>query len=103
MVTNDVIISKRTFYNISMLLLGGFAEEMFFKGLLYRLFEEIGIPYVFNIVVVSILFAVMHWSFSLAFIVLFFISLFSLILFRIYPSILSFSIFHLLWNISTYL
>lgn len=102
-INDSVVMNNRYFLYYFMLLLGGFAEECLFKGLFFRLFEQINLPFMVNITLVSLLFSVVHWTFSFGFIVLFFISFVSLILFRFYPSILVFSAFHILWNISTYL
>jgi membrane protease YdiL (CAAX protease family) len=95
--------NDRKIINLIMFIPAGFFEEMFFKGLLLRLFKTLKLNDVISYIVISLLFALAHLVFSIAFIPLFFISFFSLLLFRLFPSIILFSIVHILWNISTFI
>ncbi len=92
----------RKIISLVMYIPAGFFEEMFFKGLLVRLFKTFKLNAVLSYIVISLLFAFSHLVFSIAFIPLFFISFFSLLLFRLFPSIMFFSIVHILWNITTF-
>lgn len=66
----------RKIISLVMYIPAGFFEEMFFKGLLLRLFKTFKLNDVLSYIVISLLFASAHLYFSIAFIPLFFISFF---------------------------
>ena len=76
----------------------GFAEEYLFSGLLFEGFKKKGMPFIINVLIVSLLFAFIHLDFSIYFLVRFGFRFFVLLAYRFYPSLLFFSIFHCLWN-----
>ena len=76
----------------------GFAEEYLFSGLLFEGFKKKGMPFIINVLIVSLLFAFYHLDFSFYFLVRFGIRFIILLGYRFYPSLIFFSIFHCLWN-----
>ena len=76
----------------------GFSEEYLFSGLLFEGFKKKGMPFIINVLIVSLLFAFIHLDFSIYFLVRFGFRFFVLLAYRFYPSLLFFSIFHCLWN-----
>jgi len=61
----------RKIISLVMYIPAGFFEEMFFKGLLVRLFKTFKLNAVLSYIVISLLFAFSHLVFSIAFIPLF--------------------------------
>lgn len=86
-------------FDITRYILGGIAEELLFTGLLYGFLKYKKIPLVLNILIVTVLFTVFHFDFTLG-------AIMSLVLFRVvvligfnyYPSLVFFSIYHILYN-----
>lgn len=76
----------------------GFAEEYLFSGLLFEGLKKKGMPFIINVLIVSLLFAFIHLDFSIYFLIRFGFRFFVLLAYRFYPSLLFFSIFHCLWN-----
>ena len=76
----------------------GFAEEYLFSGLLFEGFKRKGLPFIINVLIVSLLFAFYHLDFSFSFFIPFGIRFVMLLGYRFYPSLIFFSIFHCLWN-----
>ena len=80
------------------------AEEYLFTGLLYEGFREKKIPYVLNIIIVSLLFAITHYSvfangFDIINLSAIFVIRFIIILgFKLFPFIQFYCVFHVLWN-----
>ena len=80
------------------------AEEYLFTGLLYEGFREKKIPYVLNIIIVSLLFAITHYSvFANEFDIInlsaiFLIRFIILLGYKLFPFIPFYCVFHFLWN-----
>ena len=80
------------------------AEEYLFTGLLYEGFREKKIPYVLNIIIVSLLFAITHYSvFANGFDIInlsaiFLIRFIILLGYKFFPFIPFYCVFHVLWN-----
>ena len=80
------------------------AEEYLFTGLLYEGFREKKIPYALNIIIVSLLFAITHYSvFANGFDIInlsaiFLIRFIILLGYKLFPFIPFYCVFHFLWN-----
>ena len=80
------------------------AEEYLFTGLLYEGFREKKIPYALNIIIVSLLFAITHYSvFANGFEIInlstiFLIRFIILLGYKLFPFIPFYCVFHFLWN-----
>lgn len=80
------------------------AEEYLFIGLFYEGFREKKIPYALNIIIVSLLFAIAHYSvFANGFDIInlsaiFLIRFIILLGYKLFPFIPFYCVFHFLWN-----
>lgn len=85
------------------------AEEYLFIGLFYEGFKTKKIPFIANIIIVSILFTLLHFTnFSNGFDIYSFCTIFAIRLiilfgYKVFPFIPFFCVFHFLWNFGSYL
>ncbi|MCR4736002.1 MAG: hypothetical protein K5829_13460 [Treponema sp.] len=82
----------------------GIYEELLFKRGIYGALCYVMPKKVFSILLCSVIFFLFHFRFSLisAFALILY-QLFTLMLFELYPNILTFGIFHALWNIALWI
>lgn len=85
------------------------AEEYLFIGLFYEGFKTKKLPFVANVIIVSILFTLLHFTnFSNGFDIYSFSTIFAIRLiilfgYKVFPFIPFFCAFHFLWNFGSYL
>lgn len=97
-------MSHMTVLNMVHYVLGAIFEEFLFKGLVYRSFSEMKIPYIPSIIITSLIFTVIHlfnYSFVgnlLGFLLLFIHSVYSFYIFKSYPSICLLVVLHAIRN-----
>lgn len=83
-------------------LLSGFGEEFLYSGLLYEGLKQKKVPFMLNILIVSLIFAFSHLQFNAIFLGTFLFRIVVMIGFRFYPSLVFFGIFHTLYNVLFY-
>lgn|GEM_PF-6169112 len=86
---------------ILVFLLGAFGEEILFKAGVFRILLEMKVPRFVSMIVVSVIFALIHFIFiPIHFIVLFCFGMFFMIVFSLYPSIVFVALVHFGFNIA---
>lgn len=89
--------------DIFVFLLGGFAEEALCKGGMFRALIQLRIPRIVAMILVSALFALMHFNFNPLILAIYFLfQMFFLFVFTLYPSMLFVSFMHAAWNLSMF-
>lgn len=97
--TGPIYLKEEILYDITRYILGGIAEELLFTGLLYGYLKQKRMKDFLTIAIVTVLFILPHFNFTLGAIISF--TLFRVIVligFKFYPSLLFFSMYHILYN-----
>lgn len=101
---NYSVSLKKAITNIIIFIFSGISEESIFSGLLYEILRRKKVPFIINVVLVSLLFSFAHWQFSIiVFLAVFIFRIVILIGYYFYPSLFFFGIFHTLWNSILYI
>lgn len=102
----DLSLAKQMLpeFGLFLFCIGGFFEEIIFKECFFNAVKRSPMPEILCIIIVSIIFALSHMQFNIIDICFFSVFQFlTLYLYKLYPNVLVFSIFHVIHNSILYL